>query len=119
MPVAILLIGDESAARRRVPMDADGRHVDAVSAEPLYVERAKIVVAHAADHAARLAKASNLVDEDRRRTAWVRSNECAWLKECLSAPGGHHLNKNLAQGDDSFPAVVHAGRQDQRPSDFK
>ena len=55
MPIAILLIGDERAAGRRIPMDADRRHVDAVSPEPLYVERAKIVVADAADHATRLA----------------------------------------------------------------
>jgi hypothetical protein len=101
-------------------MDADRRDVNAVSAEPLDVEHAKIVVADAADHAARLAEPSNLIDENRRRATRVRSHERAWLEERLTAPGGHHLDKNLAQADDGpSPVIVGAVRQVQRPSDFR
>jgi hypothetical protein len=67
-----------------------------------------------------LAEAGNLIDEDRWRAARVRSNKRAWLKERLPAPGGHYLDKNFAQRNDRFHLfIVGAGRQGQRPSDFR
>ena len=97
IPCAVFPVADKSAAGRPVRNGGDGRYVHAVTAQPLDVEAAEIVIANSRDNAGAAAATRDLIDENGGRAAWKGADQRLRLEKAVAHCRRHDFHEDFTR----------------------